>query len=290
MVVTTICLVVSSIILSKIYLTNNIIPNYTTSQNPVESFIFIRKAVVHIPRTCIPLSDSNPCGIYDSDKDGYIDNDRIVMPISSTGSGALIGHNNNIKESYVLTAYHICGNLKGPEFLSIKIESDLVDKTDPNWIEPHILIVEVTGLFSVTDYFGNHYDAEFYRGDRNNDLCILKTEHMPDIRPVPIADEPAPLNSKVYNIASPRSLSVPGAVLTFEGYISGLRPNGFHMFTFPVGPGSSGSPVLNEYGEIVSIVSYGYPWSVSRIGWEANVGGGPQWEAINKLIKPYEIQ
>ena len=62
------------------------------------------------------------------------------------------------------------------------------------------------------------------------------------------------------------------------------------MFTFPVGPGSSGSPVLNEYGEIVSIVSYGYPWSVSRVGWEANVGGGPGWEAINNLIKPHQIQ
>jgi len=289
-VCSTIVIVVTSVLLSNVYITNSIIPDYTDARNPVESFIFVKKRIVHIPRTCIPLDKENACEIYDDNGDGVIDPVPVELPFSSTGSGSVIGHNGKLEESYVLTAYHICGDLRGPEFMSVLVEPEVEDREHPDWIAPHVLIIEVTGKFSVQDFNGKHYKAKIFRGDRKNDLCILKTEHMPNIRPIKVADGPASPNSKVYNIASPRGLSVPGAVLTFEGYMSGQRPSGFHMFTFPVGPGSSGSPVLNEYGEIVSIVSYGYPWSVSRVGWEANVGGGPGWEAINNLIKPHQIQ
>jgi len=288
-VVATIVLVTVTIFLTKINVTNNIIPNYTSAQNPVESFIFVERQIIHIQKACLPLADKNPCGLYDTDGDGKIDPDPITTQQTASSSGSLIGSNAQLNESYILTAYHVCADLEGTKFLGalidIKKEKEGID------VPPHLLILEIGNTHTVTDYQGRSYVAEVYRGDPDSDACILKATYIPDIRPIKIADGPAPPNSKVYNIASPRSLSIPGAVITFEGYITGVRPNGFHMFSFPVGPGSSGSPVLNEYGEIVSIVSHGYPWAIHpRTGWEANIAGGPRFKAIRDLVKPYQIQ
>ena len=289
-VTTAIALTVATILLTKVNLTDNVVPGYTTLRNPVESFIFVKKQIVHIPRTCIPLSEEDPCHLYDNDRDGMIDPIEVDTSRSAASSGSIIGHNTQLSESYTLTAYHVCANIRGPEFMSVLVQPEIDDRTSQDWVPPHVLIIEVVGKFTITDYYGRTFSAEFMRGDRKNDICILKSGIVEGVRPIKIADAPAPPNSKVYNIASPRSLSTPGAVLTFEGYISGTRPSGFHMFTFPVGPGSSGSPVLNEYGEIVSIVSHGYPWVISRIGWEANVAGGPTWKSLHDLVKPYQIQ
>lgn len=288
-VVATIILATATIFLTKINVTNNVIPNYTTAQNPVESFIFVERQIIHIQKACLPLTDQNPCGLYDADDDGKIDPDPTPTSRIASSSGSLIGHNAQLNESYILTAYHVCADLEGTKLLGAVIK---VDKEKEGVdIPPHLLVLEVGNKHTVTDYQGRRYRAEYLRGDPANDVCILKATYIPDVQPIKIADGPAPLNSKVYNIASPRALSVPGAVITFEGYITGIRPSGFHMFSFPVGPGSSGSPVLNEYGEIVSIVSHGYPWAIHpRMGWEANIAGGPRFEAIKDLVKPYQIQ
>jgi len=288
-VTVTILLAMVTVFLTKVNVTSNIIPNYTSAQNPVESFIFVERQVVHIRKACIPLTDNNPCGLYDEDNDGEIDPDPSPTPHMASSSGSLIGHNTQLNESYILTAYHVCADLEGTKFMGALI--DIKEKIEGVDIPPHFLIIELANLHTVTDYQGRKYNAEFLRGDPDNDVCILKATYIPGVRPIKIADGPAPVNSKVYNIASPRSLSVPGAVITFEGYITGLRPNGFHMFSLPVGPGSSGSPVLNEYGEIISIVSHGYPWAIHRrMGWEANIAGGPRFKAIKDLVNPYQIQ
>jgi S1-C subfamily serine protease len=288
-VAATIILATATIFLTKINVTSNIIPNYTSAQNPVESFIFVERQVIHIQKACLPLTDDDPCDLYDIDEDGRIDPDPSPTPFSASSSGSLIGHNVQLNESYILTAYHVCADLDGPKFMGVLI--DIKEEKEGIDIPPHLLILEIANLHTVTDYRGREYKAGVLRGDPDNDVCILKATHIPGVRPIKIADEPAPVNSKIYNIASPRSLSVPGAVITFEGYITGVRPNGFHMFSLPVGPGSSGSPVLNEYGEIVSIVSHGYPWAIHRrTGWEANIAGGPQFKAIKDLVNPYQIQ
>lgn len=290
-VIATVALTTATIFLTKINVTNNVIPRYTTAQNPVESFIFVERQIIHTQKACLPLTDDDPCGIYDEDEDGQVDPNIVTTPLTASSSGSIIGHNSTLDESYILTAYHVCADLAGVKFMGALIDINNEEDVSLN-VPPHLLILEVGSRHVVMDYRGRSYKAEFWRGDRDNDVCILKTDtQISGVRPIRVAETQPPENSKVYNIASPRGLSVPGAVLTFEGYITGMRPNGFHMFSFPVGPGSSGSPALNEYGEIVSIVSHGYPWAIHRrMGWEANVAGGPSLKAIRVLINPHQIQ
>ena len=55
-------------------------------------------------------------------------------------------------------------------------------------------------------------------------------------------------------MASPLGLAVPVAVPVFDGYFTG-QVSSLYIFTIPAAPGSSGSPVMNENGEIISIIN-----------------------------------
>ena len=55
-------------------------------------------------------------------------------------------------------------------------------------------------------------------------------------------------------MASPYGLALPLAVPVFDGYFVG-QVDTIYTFSLPAAPGSSGSPVLNEDGEIISIIS-----------------------------------
>jgi S1-C subfamily serine protease len=95
--------------------------------------------------------------------------------------------------------------------------------------------------------------------DREADLAILQLEKG-SYPTLALADVPAKQGDPVIVIGSPRGLS--GTVST--GIVSAVRAEGAHLgndhrrnwtlqLTAAVSPGSSGSPVMNEEGEVVAV-------------------------------------
>jgi hypothetical protein len=62
------------------------------------------------------------------------------------------------------------------------------------------------------------------------------------------------MGEKVQNIAAPVGIFSPGMLLTFQGRNSGVDPLGNAYFSFPGAPGSSGSPVFDDKGKLVSVI------------------------------------
>ena len=62
------------------------------------------------------------------------------------------------------------------------------------------------------------------------------------------------LGDVVYNMAAPFGIFGPKMVLLFEGYYSGKDYRNVYFFTVPTRPGSSGSPILNTKGEVISVI------------------------------------
>jgi S1-C subfamily serine protease len=88
------------------------------------------------------------------------------------------------------------------------------------------------------------------------------------LRPLYIAREPPEIGDKVFVLGSPvggfgtwtegrMSLS-DKRVKVFMGP-SGIIDMGFTQYSVPSYKGNSGSPIMNERGEVVGIVSSGYP-------------------------------
>ena len=59
---------------------------------------------------------------------------------------------------------------------------------------------------------------------------------------------------KIYNIAAPVGVFGRGLVPLFDGIYSG-QVHGKAVYTLPATGGSSGSPILNSWGQVVGMVS-----------------------------------
>lgn len=290
-------LAIGSIILSKQVLTKHVVPEYSDDQRPIKSFIFIKRTSQLEFIACAPILEEGvkKCALLQEDKDfqdEITDFFNQVFSYSIRGSSALVGHDPARDMSYILSAYHVCDDFE---------PRTMIMRTQAN---DHMLIYRYTPLLKVTDFYGNTYDAEMVRGDINNDLCLLgSSEMMGHIEPIRIAQSEPTEGDRIFNIASPHSLSQPGAILSYEGYHGGKLPagrlikDGHYLNAIPTAPGSSGSPVLNEDGEIISVVSYGFTQrqrsnvpGVFTIGMWPNASGGPSLIAIHRLLKTRKIQ
>jgi len=178
----------------------------------------------------------------------------------SKGSGAVIAHKND--ETYVITAAHVCLSNTPPDHLTINGEAYSFEST-----------VSIT----VIDYYGGKHESKIMGTDVKNDVCILKTSNM-WASPLRMAYNMPNRGEKIYNMAAPRGIFYPGMILMFEGYYSGYDGTQRHFFSIPAGPGSSGSVVLNEEGEIISIVHS------AAISFE-NVAIGASLSSILTLMK-----
>ncbi len=94
--------------------------------------------------------------------------------------------------------------------------------------------------------------------DRKRDLSILKIEDPEFIGfaelPYTFREEEADLGEPVYTLAYPRREIVygEGSVSAHSGY---LGDTATYQISIPVNPGNSGGPLLDEYGNLLGIVS-----------------------------------
>ena len=186
---------------------------------PIESFVMVTQSLVTFQQIC-----------------NEEDKECLPLPVpqlemSGTGSGSIIGKRDG--KSLVLTAGHVC----------------------VSGVEEIPMIEDITTQYRITleTGFGVVGNGTIISLDLVNDLCLLLSDT--DLGPsLQVYDGEPALHEKVYNMASPLGLAAPVAVPVFDGYFSGQVAS-FYIFTLPAAPGSSGSPVMNENQEIISVIN-----------------------------------
>ena len=186
---------------------------------PIESFIMVSQSISTFEEICNEEGD-----------------DCLPVPIlhnqvSGTGSGAIVGTKNG--KSLVLTAGHVCN---GTESMIPSTQTFTMQYT-----------------MGLTSGYGNEATGTVIALDLINDLCLVIADDYLG-PPLKIADSPPLLHEKIYTMSSPLGLAAPLAVPVFDGYFAG-EVSTLSVFTIPAAPGSSGSPILNKEGEIVSVIS-----------------------------------
>ena len=143
-------------------------------------------------------------------------------------------------------------------------------------------------FFEIQTFDGNKREAIVTRIDKGNDLCILMvlgpTDNI-DKRIIKLSDRKPYHGERIYNIAAPLGIFTPGMLPVFEGFYSGpcLYPeegkdSRVDMYTLPIRGGSSGSPILNNDGELVGVVIAGVR------GFE-NLGFSPSYDVIKQFLE-----
>jgi S1-C subfamily serine protease len=163
---------------------------------------------------------------------------------ASMSSGIFVRHSEVKKNhSYILTTGHSC--------------QPIIEKQVK---QGDMIITPIATQHRIEDWYGQRYLAQVVRIDKKFDLCLLIVANVTGPRhAVPLAKHPAKLGEKVYNLAAPKGVFNKGMVLTFEGFFSGVGPSGSDFYSIPTKPGSSGSSIINNKGEIVGILFAGFP-------------------------------
>lgn len=183
--------------------------------------------------------------------------------MDTSGSGVLIGFDKYKNKSIILTVNHIC---------TLPFETALQDE-----------VGEYNKTMTVVSFNGRDHAAEIVFYEEEYDLCIVEADYFPGT-PVPIADSPAEIGEKVYNVAAPTGFAGANMVPIFDGYYSGNMNFGRDVdsvYTVPVRGGSSGSPITNSRGEIIGIIH-------SALRDFENIGLSCSWEELNDFITRYE--
>ena len=152
------------------------------------------------------------------------------------GSGIIINHN---MQNYILTADHICRQM-----ISGGVES-------PDGRAGMLLSSAFAMMLD-----GMLYKVDIKKQDEINDICLLDFERSDEAKGIKIYNSNLIPGERVYNLAAPRGVFEPGNVLIFDGFYTGITStaNNGMMFSIYAEQGSSGSAIINNKGELVSII------------------------------------
>lgn len=108
--------------------------------------------------------------------------------------------------------------------------------------------------------FGGRHEAEPVIIDHTNDLALIRIRHIDRHAPLSFRVSPGPvLGEPATSIGYPLSSLLGSGAKLGEGIVSGLLgPNDdirAFQVTSPIQPGSSGGPVLDQYGLVIGVVT-----------------------------------
>jgi len=186
-----------------------------------------------------------------------------------TASGFVVA-NGESEGSYILTAAHVCESLDDLKNIKIDPLQKIFKKPKVSLVSEEFKGIDIRGA--------EHTLKIVHTTDTDtDDLCLMYGDSIEE-EPLPIADTAAPNGEKVYNMSAPTGYSFKNMVPIFEGYYSGLNPEGWAIFTIPVIGGSSGSPILDKRGEVVGMI-------VMRLVRFHHVALSPQRAAMATFVK-----
>jgi S1-C subfamily serine protease len=131
---------------------------------------------------------------------------------------------------------------------------------------------------------GDEYKAVVLASNIKDDICLIYIEGLVGIPPIKISPQEPEPGDTVYNIGAPRGIYQPNMVPMFEGIYNG-KASLYGFYSIPANPGSSGSMILNEKGQLIGVLHSVYirfPQVVLSVRYDAMV------EFIKKNITKYE--
>lgn len=152
------------------------------------------------------------------------------------GSGIIIEY---FEHNYILTVEHICSQMIDGAVVAPDGRTGLLMSS------PYVMTLN-----------GMLHKTAIEKQDPINDLCLLSFERSEESVGIKIYDNNLIPGERVYNLAAPKGVFDPGNVLIFDGFYTGTTPraNNSMMFSIYAEQGSSGSAIINNKGELVSII------------------------------------
>jgi hypothetical protein len=186
----------------------------------------------------------------------------LLLHIITCPSFASSKHSANVTKKSALTMRHIAEKCL-PSVVMITIrgyDGQVIASGSGFVIEKNLIATNVhvvQDAHEVTVNFTNGRSVEapgVVNGDNTSDLAILYADTGTTL-PISLAPIPAHIGDTVIALGSPEGLS--GSMST--GIISGIRiVSGIKVLqtTAPISHGSSGGPLLNEFGEVLGVTSF----------------------------------
>mgnify|MGYP003650760723 CR=1 FL=1 len=101
---------------------------------------------------------------------------------------------------------------------------------------------------------GEEYRASVLEYNMDIDACMIFIKDLTDgVEAVKISRRAPKPGDKVYNIAAPLGIYKPNIVPILEGRYNGEDEN-IALYSLPAAPGSSGSMIVNESGQLIGMV------------------------------------
>lgn len=170
-----------------------------------------------------------------------------IISYSSAGSSSIVKHKKNA--TFILTAAHVCNVVYRQQILSIF-----------PFYDPKIYKVMSSRINTVFDIEGKKHIAMPLVWNTKYDVCIMATKRI-DQPAINLSFRPPTQGQKIYYLGFPRSIGGGQFVPIFDGYYLGTKKIGGWRkrakaagYSIPIAPGSSGSAVIDEHGNLVGML------------------------------------
>lgn len=241
--------------ISHVRLMDKILTPYDNDYLPYQNFIYIKK-YIHVNE-----KESTFCS-------GTNVSVNCDYELYGEGSGIAVNYKEN--KLKILTVYHVCKE-HTMEALSLFYMKENGEYDYPN-------------INLKVRFYGHEYEATVVKEDPDNDLCVIEinSEYSYKIKKIKVANEKPKIGETVYTLSAPQGIAADMIRLKFHGSWAGcdqdLTKEDYCYYTIPASPGSSGSGIFNQYGELISVLS------IAMTGFD-EISGGPRQYYIKKIIK-----